>query len=76
MFEPQKSFHPPREVASYDDFLGCFVDAVQVGRAGVPELRAAWVERCPAVWRDRFAEDLCEIESLLAAGAMVRVGAA
>ena len=54
---------------SYDEFLGQFVDAVQVGDADFADLRGEWTQGCPAEWRDRFRNDVEEIESLVRAGA-------
>jgi hypothetical protein len=54
----------------YEFFLGRFIDEVQEGDRNFGELQDLWLAICPREWRDRFAQDLDEIETLLRDGTL------
>ena len=66
---------PPATVGSYDEFLGRFVDAVQLSGVEFLQLRREWLAECPLVWQKRFHDEVVEIEWLLSTGALCRVEA-
>ncbi len=62
---------PPTEVQNYDEYLGNFVDAIQLEDLGYEQLFEEWLNGCPPEWRLRFSEDAVEIESLIQSGAFL-----